>query len=408
MKVPDSLAINWKDASPCEHFSKLNPMLKTAEMACACLGALSDFLKHVGDFQSSEPSSVALNAASRMVGCLVKEGFHVQDDKAEVVHELTNGDDYIIQAAPVDLEKYVEMTTAVAACASTGACHLIHTALLDYFKSVATDVGNGVEDFLETFVLDSLLSPLAAAADVPLMLAEDLPQSLQCTADAAEAAFQDVKGKIEEVKDFFQDLKKKVETLQQGCQKAIEAVGGLADSLDTSVQNIVQNLLDGQVPLVDAVKQIKDLAEVKELLNALSQLKAEVADVKKRAEELDDLKMSLQDLAKSDDCGLKDVLEDLQDIPSLLSQVSDPLKKIQQLDINANSVQAGVVSYNQWVDFNLDLPCSKMELWTASLEGLSVSAHIPKFYACNFGYTLPLPNEHIPYLRIKKAAKALS
>lgn len=54
-----------------------------------------------------------------------------------------------------------------------------------------------------------------------------------------------------------------------------------------------------EVPLVDAVKQIKDLAEVKELLNALSQLKAEVADVKKRAEELDDLKMSLQDFQNS-------------------------------------------------------------------------------------------------------------
>ena len=73
-----------------------------------------------------------------------------------------------------------------------------------------------------------------------------------------------------------------------------------------------------------------------------------------------------------------------------------------------NPVQAGIVSYNQWADLNVELPCSKMERWESSLLGHTVSADIPKFYSCDFSYKLPLPNEHIPYLRIKDAAKALA
>lgn len=50
-----------------------------------------------------------------------------------------------------------------------------------------------------------------------------------------------------------------------------------------------------KVPLVDAVKQIADLQEVKELLEALETLKAEAQQVKTRAEQLDSLKIQLKD-----------------------------------------------------------------------------------------------------------------
>ena len=86
-KLPDALRINWKDASPCEHVSNLSPLVKTAQVTCTCLGALSEFLSHVDDFQSSEPSSVALKAGSSMASCLVKEGFNVQNNKPSVLRD---------------------------------------------------------------------------------------------------------------------------------------------------------------------------------------------------------------------------------------------------------------------------------------------------------------------------------
>lgn len=102
-----------------------------------------------------------------------------------MVHKLTSGDDYVLQAPPVDLALYSSMSAAVAACVG-GACHLIHQVLLGYFKSAAKDVTEGLKSFLQSLVL-SLVGPLAAASEVPRMLAEDLNSTLQCKAQEAEA-----------------------------------------------------------------------------------------------------------------------------------------------------------------------------------------------------------------------------
>ncbi|CAE7198761.1 unnamed protein product [Symbiodinium pilosum] len=406
VKVPDTLRIDWEDVSPCDHFG-VGSLVRTAEKTCSCLGKLKGFLEQASEFDS-EPSAKALTAASEMFACLVKNGFHVQTNKPAVVQQLTAGDDYIIQAAPVDLELYTSMAVAISACVGGGACHLIHGVMLDYFKSAAQDVGAGFKDFVETFVLTGLLQPLVTASEVPQMLANDLPQALHCKANATEEAFKQLQMKIEGVKDFFQNLKLKVENIQKQSQKTLDALDGVLEALDSSVTAVIEHLQEGKVPLLDAVKQISDLREVKDLFDSLESLKAEAAGVKDRAEELDGLKMDLKDLGTADNCGLNDLLDNLKEIPSLKDWVAAPARMIEALDINANSVQAGIVSYNQWADLNVELPCSKMERWESSLLGQTVSADIPKFYSCDFSYKLPLPNEHIPYLRIKDAAKALA
>lgn len=406
VKVPNALHIDWEDVSPCDHFG-LGSLVDTAEKTCSCLGKLKGFLEQASEFDS-EPSAKALTAASEMFACLVKNGFDVQTNKPAVVQQLTAGDDYVIRAAPVGLELYTSMSVAIGACVGGGACHLIHGVLLDYFKSAAQDVGAGFKNFVETFVLTGLLQPLVTALEVPQMLANDLPQALHCEANATEAAFKKLQMKIEVVKDFFQNLKSKVENIQKQSQKTLDALDGVLEALDSSVTAVVEHLQEGKVPLLDAVKQISDLREVKDLFDSLENLKAEAAGVKERAEELDGLKMELKDLGTADDCGLSDLLDDLKEIPSLKDWVAAPTRMMEALDINANSVQAGIVSYNQWADLNVELPCSKMERWESSLLGHTVSADIPKFYSCDLSYKLPLPNEHIPYLRIKDAAKALA
>ncbi|CAE7748503.1 unnamed protein product, partial [Symbiodinium necroappetens] len=312
LHMPTGATMSYKDActnNVCVHEQVL--LLGFPEVRCGetcvdipCTGASK---QHCG-----ETCVKALTAASEMFACLVKNGFDVQTNKPAVVQQLTAGDDYVIQAAPVDLELYTSMSVAIGACVGGGACHLIHGVLLDYFKSAAKDLGAGFKAFVETFVLTGLLQPLVTAS------------------------------------------------------------------------------------------------EVKDLFASLENLKAEAAGVKKRAEELDGLKMELKDLGTADNCGLNDLLDNLKEIPSLKDWVAAPTRLMEALDINANSVQAGVVSYNQWADFNVELPCSKMERWESSLLGHTVSADIPKFFACDFSYKLPLPNEHIPYLRIKDAAKALA
>ena len=109
----------------------------------------------------------------------------------------------------------------------------MHTPLLDYFKSAATDVGAGFNDFLEMFVVNSLLDPGAAAADVPEMLAKDVSLSRQCGANATAQAFRDAKQKAEEVKDLFANLKQQVQT-------TIDAAGSLVDALDNSMTGVVE------------------------------------------------------------------------------------------------------------------------------------------------------------------------
>ena len=117
------------------------------------------------------------------------------------------------------------------------------------------------------------------------------------------------------------------------------------------------------------MKQNKDLTEAKELLEALNHLKPHATQVKEKVMKLDNLKISLQGLAA--DCGFKDLLEEFQDIPSLPARVVDSVKKMEDLDMNGDAVQAGMASYQQWVDFGL----KKTELWGASSEGLRFSPH---------------------------------
>eukprot|EP00439_Symbiodinium_sp_Y106_P005036 s14489_g1.t1 len=70
--------------------------------------------------------------------------------------------------------------------------------------------------------------------------------------------------KIEVVKDFFQNLKSKVENIQKQSQKTLDALDGVLEALDSSVTAVVEHLQEGKVPLLDAVKQISDLREVKD------------------------------------------------------------------------------------------------------------------------------------------------
>ena len=263
VQVPDTLHIDWKDVSPCSHFTGLGTLLQTARATCSCLGGLSDFISsHVADYQQADPSVTALQAAANMVSCLVKEGFHMQSNKESVVNSLVSGNDYIIQASPVDLDLYLTLAGAVASCAVGGACQLIVTSLTDYFKTVAEEVGTGFNSFLDTSILQSVLEPLESAAELPQVFAEALPSSLSCLADSEQAAYLQLQTSVKELAHWFQELKKDVKTLREQGLQTKEAISKAINAVSGKVTTIVEELQEGKVPLLDSVKQISDLSEV--------------------------------------------------------------------------------------------------------------------------------------------------
>lgn len=407
VQVPDTLHIDWKDVSPCSHFTGLGTLLQTARATCSCLGGLSDFISsHVADYQQADPSVTALQAAANMVSCLVKEGFHMQSNKESVVNSLVSGNDYIIQASPVDLDLYLTLAGAVASCAVGGACQLIVTSLTDYFKTVAEEVGTGFNSFLDTSILQSVLEPLESAAELPQVFAEALPSSLSCLADSEQAAYLQLQTSVKELAHWFQELKKDVKTLREQGLQTKEAISKAINAVSGKVTTIVEELQEGKVPLLDSVKQISDLSEVQNFFSAVSSVSSKAAEIRSKATELDSLQKSLRDLA--DLSQFTDCLQNLTDLSPFAEQIKDPLQKFSELELNSNSVQAGIVSYKQEFDFKLELPCSKMERWEATVMGQTVSADVPKFYKCDVSLTLPMPNEHIPYLRIKNGAKVLT
>ena len=360
----------------------------------------------MADYQQADPSVTALQAAANMVSCLVKEGFHMQSNKESVVNSLVSGNDYIIQASPVDLDFYLTLAGAVASCAVGGACQLIVTSLTDYFKTVAGEVGTGFNSFLDTSILQSVLEPLESAAELPQVFAEALPSSLSCLADSEQAAYLQLQTSVKELAHWFQELKKDVKTLREQGLQTKEAISKAINAVSGKVTTIVEELQEGKVPLLDSVKQISDLSEVQNFFSAVSSVSSKAAEIRSKATELDSLQKSLRDLA--DLSQFTDCLHNLTDLSPFAEQIKGPLQKFSELELNSNSVQAGIVSYKQEFDFKLELPCSKMERWEATVMGQTVSADVPKFYKCDVSLTLPMPNEHIPYLRIKNGAKVLT
>jgi hypothetical protein len=59
-----------------------------------------------------------------------------------------------------------------------------------------------------------------------------------------------------------------------------------------------------------------------------------------------------------------------------------------------------VASYQRWTRVSLDMPCLTTGKLTYNLGGYSKSVTYPKFYRCPYANQIPLPNHHVPYIKL--------
>lgn len=78
------------------------------------------------------------------------------------------------------------------------------------------------------------------------------------------------------------------------------------------------------------------------------------------------------------------------------------LSEVTSVEVDHNTLQAGVATYTNDFFIKLELPCSKEVTKKFSLGPFSEKKRYPEFYSCLYAKLVPLPNEHIPYLRIRK------
>jgi hypothetical protein len=172
----------------------------------------------------------------------------------------------------------------------------------------------------------------------------------------------------------------------------------------------VQSVLGGEEPdFAHGLKFLMDSDAIKGALGAANRMSAVSGDLESLVSDLKSLQSKLQSametLSSEGGCEV--------DLESVLGTLTAPLEAFGSCASAVMSLEgvefggqlAGVASYNRWVEVDLQLPCSRMKTADFEVAGIkATSVDYPEFYACSWAKKVPLPNEHIPYLRLPKLA----
>ena len=186
------------------------------------------------------------------------------------------------------------------------------------------------------------------------------------------------------------------------------AASALSKSYAENLQDLVQSVLSGEEPdFAQGLRFLMDSDKVSSALGAAKRL-ADIGDLGSLVSDLKSAQSALQSAAEGManggcDTDMSSVMESLSTPLDAASSCASAIMSLGSVEFGGNL--AGVASYNRWVDVDLQLPCSKMTSKPFELSGIKVmSVEYPEFKACSWSKKVPLPNEHIPYLRLPKLA----
>lgn len=336
-----------------------------------------------------------------------------------------NGDK-ILRAPPVDLALYTKLATAAVGCGATGTtCDTVITILVKYFKDAAAQVSGDLADWLQLRVqgaFEAALNPAAAVvngATAPLAaVQQQLAACPATTAASARAAVADYQQALVAVQQQVDDAKQ----LQEKVTTAVAAVQGMAEALGQSYEQhlatAAADIMQGDLDFLDTVNFIGQSPDVVAALQDAQAFAQSAPTLQRDLEALSAAATKAQQAIAAmqtgpfglptgpfggtsgtgcnvDASGL--AVGDLATTAG--AAVERAQAQLARLDPTA--VQAGVATINRHFEVSADLPCLTTGTCEIGPPDIAVEVDCPQIYVCTAEVTVPMPNEHQPYLRIK-------
>jgi hypothetical protein len=414
VELPDTLRIKYSDLTACDALRSATSIDPT--QAAAMCGCFSKALKYVSEFadDASRARTTGVSAAGSVVACLVDAGFQPKSNAVEVRDSLRKGGrDVILEAPPVDMAFYASILGAAAGCASTGStCDVIADLFLRYFQKAAEAVGQGLSDWFRTTLVDrainAVLEPVRQAEEFAVSFPRQIKMQLRGCRAAARDQLERAADELQEAYGSLGRFVRNAETTMKTVQKTADSVSAVAEALGDSYLEHLQKLLTGgggMPALSDGLSFLLGSGEVQDGLNAAGEFFGSVdsafSTLSGVPSALSRAQEAAEQLPSQPGCDSVD-LSPLRDLQASALRSVAALEALASVRLDPAALQAGVASYQRWVDVRADLPCVRMSSRDFELGGLKAkSVQYPEFYRCSYSNKVPLPNEHIPYVRLK-------
>eukprot|EP01025_Chloroclados_australasicus_P064578 TRINITY_DN8642_c0_g2_i1.p2 TRINITY_DN8642_c0_g2~~TRINITY_DN8642_c0_g2_i1.p2 ORF type:complete len:511 (-),score=36.89 TRINITY_DN8642_c0_g2_i1:587-2119(-) len=403
--IPTGISIDTRTVSLCN--SNMEQLVDRAYAVCSCLEEIVDFVENAAsDLESSslQAKSRALQAASDVFACAVSKGFDIQDNEQLQTQSAEQDGGTMIYAPTIDMSMYVDIGVAIATCAF-GECSSLVDVFYNYFLDTVDAVSSGLENVLITKIQSPILA-VEQKVDEILQQVQDLSDQIeteiqQCSSSAsAPSTLSTFESYINDISSFYD----KTTSLAQKVEDAIEFIDTSSLTLGTSYTTHLQNMLaSGNTPQLDDAIEFLLGGGITDVLNDFSSyIYSDLPDVTSALQNLPSVGDALQDdldriSSLCDFSSVENTIASVQtEAASLVSEIQSELS----ISISGDSLQVGIVSYNQWFSISLDLPCAEWVSITENSNGFTDSLSYPRIYACPFSMAVPMPNEHKPYVRI--------
>lgn len=392
--------------------------------------------------------------------CMADNGFHVQDNKAELLAtgDLSPAGGWtVIQAAEIDLASYGELVAAIAPCA-VGDCE--PSLIKNFFTNYLTKS--------RELMADRLVSIFKGWVDIFANIETKVKNVGDAAADFV-AHLKEVPGRLDEIQDKVCNdgscADEITTTFLAKVSEAITAVQAFQNVREATVTIVdtVPKLVNVSRTAIEIAEAVPDIDEL--ILLAFSGKLRKIEDILqtiKITTEFPSLIKKLQDAVSviaefvtlyGSDGGqnalalVESILSDtwqryptsfntttttttgtptnstkgnlraaIPEIQSLLAtEIHAPLLNLTtsitalQSALDTFPVKqgkfafaAGVASYQRWSTVSMDLPCVRQTRMPYDVAGIKGAFDYPEFYSCAYGpKRVPWPNHHVPYVKFR-------
>lgn len=392
---------------------------------CPCFKEVPSYLS---GFSAVDFRTAASAGVGRLSACLVKQSFNVKNNLAELAQsggDLSEADgDKIIRAPTVGLDLYISLSQSGANCAGgvgSSECTTVISLLLNYFKNASSTVGTGLAEWMEEYVvggaIDSVVDPLGEAKTAASPLAALQTQLKSCAAGAqGNTAVANTQAAVTQLQQAVAALDKQVtdaKTAQQSVTTAVQGVRAMADAAGKSYEkhlvDAVQGLLTGDLSGT-FVDLIGFMGKSDDVTNVFTNVQTSVTNLQQLQSDIDAVETAVTKaqtaLTGAGSTCKTDGGASLTAIESPLETARGAAASVQSRlgQLKADSLEPDVATVKHFIELPVDLPCLQMGSVTiGDVQDGTEDVPVPQFKMCR-GSNLPMPNEFIPYIRIKGGA----
>lgn len=287
---------------------------------------------------------------------------------------------------PRPLARYIDVAARITTCA-LGKCDDLIAWLLRYLTDFKTMSMQQLASMLRARLLGPIDQAVAAftSADAALAAGMDSVRqaSQELAADAADAVA---------AVSTLHDAAKALEGIRTVVKAAAAAADAAAAATTSPVAIVTQLVTEGKATsltaIADLVSSVQGLPDAAKALERLPTLSRDISSA------LASLKAASAKLESTADAS---ALQSLMGGISSLEKAAASLSAIRKLD-----VASAVVSYNRYATISLSIPCDmESSRKCLRISGEEACANVPSMKMCEERFKIPLPNHHIPVIKIR-------